>query len=285
MTEDSKTEEDIIKNTTVFYCKLSDGAKLCGGGKEYCDLNSDIKWGGCVKNDSKAKKPSTACDCKPIKDIPYTIIKYFKEFTEYPDKVTIPKDKKCWGAKEGRKKSAKMMEGKVSDIMEKLSNEVKHSGYDGEYDHEDKRRVVRNRILYSIPYTGKWWGNFRHKATEARRRNLQKLKGGAVQGKKVRVVKKRHHQRKLQASAVGVESNLGNFVGSAVVAGKKDGASSENDKREVHANTYEVNSISPDGLNKVTRQVQDVVSTTVSSAEAHSTEVKAVGNKLVAQKS
>lgn len=139
--------------------------------------------------------------------------------------------------------------------------------------------------MYSIPYTGKWWGNFRHKTAEAKRRNLQKLGKGGVQGKKTRVVKKRHHQRKLQASTVGVESNLGNFVGSGVVAGKKDGASSENDKREVHANTYEVNSISPDGLNKVTRQVQDVVSTTVSSAETHSSEVKAVGKKLVAQKS
>lgn len=168
--------------------------------------------------------------------------------------------------------------------MEKLSNEVKNLRYYGEYDHEDKRRVVRNRILYSIPYTGKWWGNFRHKATEARRRNLQKLKGAAVQGKKTRVVKKRHHQRKLQASTVGVESNLGIFMSSAVVAGKKDGASSENDKREVHANTYEVNSIIPDGLNKVTRQVEDVVSTTVSSAEAHSSQTKAVGKKLVAQK-
>lgn len=138
ITEDSKTEEDVLKNGTAYYCKLSDGKKHCGGGKEYCDLNKDIAWGGSGKNDKTAKIPTTACDCMLIKDIPSTVIKFFREFG-YPEKTTIPKDK-CWSAKEGRKKSAKIMEPKVSDYMCKLSNEVKHSGYDGDYDFEDERR-------------------------------------------------------------------------------------------------------------------------------------------------
>lgn len=280
MDEDEDTEEDKIKKTTLFYCKMSDGPKLCGGGKEHCDLNSDIKWGGCLKaTKSDAKKPSSSCACKKVEDIPYTVIKYFKEFTSYPDKASWPTDKPCFASKKkGRKESEKFVDEKVANILETLSNEVKGKGYDGEYTHEARR----NRVLYAIPYTGKWWGNFRHKATEARRRNLQKTKRARTQ-KKVRLSKK--HERKLEATTVGIESNLGGVLESGVVAGKKDGVSSQNSNKEVHANTYEVNSVSPDGLNKVSRQVADVVSTTVATTELHQSEMQAVGKKISAQKS
>merc|ERR1711935_1161497 len=241
--------------------------------------NSDIKWGGCVTK-TDAKKPSHSCECKKIEDIPYTIIKYFKEFSSYPDKASWPADKKCWGKKVGIKKAAKFVDDKVTNMMETLSNEVKGTGYDGEYTHEDRRR---NRVLYAIPYTGKWWGNFRHKATEARRRNLQKTKRATSTYEKVQLTKK--HQRKLAASSIGVESDMGGVSETGVVAGKKDGVSSQNENKEVHANTFEVNSVSPDGLSKVTRQVADVVSTTTAVSELHQSQTQILGKKLTAQKS
>ena len=70
---------------------------------------------------------------------------------------------------------------------------------------------------------------------------------------------------------------------SGLMVGKDQNDNHNNKHDEVHANTYSMDSTSPDGLSTVSRQVADVVTSTNETSEIHSNQVKAVGKKVQMQ--
>merc|ERR1712151_1074494 len=269
-------DEEKLKNNTMFYCKNSDGDKY--GKNEIHDIHDDIKWGAGHK---KGNKPTVDCKCLKVKDIPYSIIKKFKDIT-YPKYDKFPKNGK-WKDKKAAKNSIdKVLEPKVIKYLDELQDNVTVKGYEGDYDSDKRRRLMlvgpsnlRNRILYTIPYSSTYWMKL-----QAAKLNLKKLE--QERNLKVKKQSRNRLNRKLaEVSILNGDGKTGAVSGLMVGKDQQDNHNNKHD--EVHANTYQMDSVSPDGLSTVSRQVADVVSTSNESSEIHSNQVKAVGKKVQMQ--
>merc|ERR1719253_583619 len=72
-----------------------------------------------------------------------------------------------------------------------------------------------------------------------------------------KLLKKRLNRK--MASVSGSDEKAGQMVAAGVAGAKSQKQVSHNKNNEIHANTYTKNSVSPDGLSTVSKQVVDVV--------------------------
>jgi len=271
-------DEEKLKNNTIFFCKDSDGDKH--GKTDVHDINEDITWGAGHK---KGNKPTADCKCLKVKDIPYSIIKKFKDIT-YPKYEKFPKNGK-WKDKKASKASIdKVLEPKVIKYLDELQDNVTAKGYEGDYDSDKRRRLMmlgqdkQNRILYTIPYSSTYWMKL-----HAAKLQIKKLE--QERNLKVKTQPKQSRSRlNRKLAEVSVMNGDGKTAAvSGLMVGKDQNDNHNNKHDEVHANTYSMDSTSPDGLSTVSRQVADVVTSTNETSEIHSNQVKAVGKKVQMQ--
>jgi len=277
-----------LKRNTLFYCKDTDGDKH--GNNERYDLNKDIKWGASKKAKKDGDKPTKDCKCMLIEDVPYSIIKKFKDMT-YPKYEKFP-DKCKWSDKKAAGKSIeKQFDPKVGKYFDELEDNVDHKGYSGSYD-ADRRRLSlvnttltpktedakRNRLLYTIPFSSKFFETLRERKSQLNSKNNfnaekirtpRHLKGSSkiLRRNRLTNVPKKNpltfRNRLIQQVTTNTDnhSEVGTVLENGLMAGKSNNQSNNNENKEVHANSYQMESTSPDGFSHVTRQVADVVST------------------------
>merc|ERR1712232_1164188 len=107
---------------------------------------------------------------------------------------------------------------------------------------------------------------------------------GLEQERNLKVKKQSRNRlnRKLaEVSILNADGKTGAISGLMVGKDQQDNHNNKHD--EVHKNVYQMDSVSPDGLSTVSRQVADVVSTSNESSEIHSNQVKALGKKVQMQ--